>query len=198
MSEKQSKQCLTCGTTFDKPIACSETEWNNQRKYCSYSCYWVAKRKTLYRQCAHCEKAFLYKSSSPDQRYCCVSCRSAARQKQLPLCEVCGETCSRPTRRFCSRECKVDWYRGASVYNYVGGQARDHYASSFWLERAAFVRERDKVCQHCGASPDVVGTLHVHHVIPWRLSRDDSPENLIALCNKCHKRADAVISHNGQ
>lgn len=192
-----SRQCLVCGTVFYKPTNCSATEWQEQRRYCSYRCYWIAKRKTLDRPCAHCKKQFPYTSSNPNQRYCSVTCRDAAMRKSLPLCETCGETCNKASRRFCSRECKVEWYRGTNVYNYVGGRAGRHYASSFWLERASSVRERDRVCRHCGASPETVGTLHVHHVIPRRLSHDDSLDNLIALCRRCHKKAEDAIRRNG-
>jgi len=192
------KHCAVCGKIFSKPTVCSMTEWVNQRKFCSRSCYWIAKKKVLDRPCANCGKAMPYNSSNPKQRFCSYECSSASQRKPLPLCEMCGETCHRTTRRFCSRECKVAWYRGDNVYNYAGGQARDHYASSFWMERAQLVRERDKVCQHCGVSPDQAGTLHVHHIIPWRFSHDDSLENLIALCSSCHKKADAIIEHNGK
>jgi type I restriction enzyme R subunit len=33
-------------------------------------------------------------------------------------------------------------------------------------------------------------TLELAHIIPWRESRDNSPDNLICLCANCHTRSD--------
>ena len=33
----------------------------------------------------------------------------------------------------------------------------------------------------------------MHHIIPFRLTRDNSPTNLIPLCRACHKRVEAVF-----
>jgi DNA modification methylase len=38
------------------------------------------------------------------------------------------------------------------------------------------------------------GKLDAHHLIPWRLTQDDSMENLITLCPKCHKTVEAYWS----
>jgi hypothetical protein len=35
------------------------------------------------------------------------------------------------------------------------------------------------------------GQVDVHHIIPWEKCREHSPENLIALCPNCHRRADS-------
>jgi hypothetical protein len=35
--------------------------------------------------------------------------------------------------------------------------------------------------------------LQVHHIIPFRLTRDNSQTNLIPLCRACHKRVEAVF-----
>ena len=129
-----------------------------------------------------------------NQVYCSHKCSSKVvpqcQPKALPRCEVCGKETKKHFRRFCSSECKVEWYRGKEVYNYLGGQARDHYASSFWLELANKIRMRDKVCQSCGRTPRKGQQLHVHHIDPWRNTKDDSEANLIALCPACHKKAD--------
>lgn len=33
----------------------------------------------------------------------------------------------------------------------------------------------------------------MHHIIPFRLTRDNSPTNLIPLCRACHKRVETVF-----
>lgn len=56
-----------------------------------------------------------------------------------------------------------------------------------WQNVAAFVRCRDRVCQHCGKTPiENGGVLDAHHIVPYRVSMDNDPSNLIALCRHCH------------
>jgi hypothetical protein len=38
---------------------------------------------------------------------------------------------------------------------------------------------------HCASTE-----IDVHHIIPWETCQEHSPENLIALCPNCHRRAD--------
>lgn len=187
---KLSKNCVYCGKSFSKPETTSLLTWNKQSKYCSRICYWKDKIKPLSKTCAICGKLFKSKTWNTKAVYCSRTCRIEAQRKPLPTCELCGKPCLKHNRRFCSRACKTEWYRGEEVYNYAGGQARDHYASSFWLNLAEDIRKRDKTCQRCGCSPRPGTKLHVHHIHPWRFSKNDSPENLQALCASCHKKAD--------
>lgn len=56
-----------------------------------------------------------------------------------------------------------------------------------WPAISKAIRDRDKVCQHCGKTPEQnSASLDVHHIVPVRVRRDHSPENLIALCRSCH------------
>jgi 5-methylcytosine-specific restriction endonuclease McrA len=56
-----------------------------------------------------------------------------------------------------------------------------------WPKIATAIRERDGVCQMCGKTPEENGAaLDVHHIIAYRISLDDRPENLTALCRPCH------------
>ena len=46
-----------------------------------------------------------------------------------------------------------------------------------------YIRELDgNICRNCGSR----FFLHVHHIIFRSRVKDDSPENLITLCYKCH------------
>jgi len=38
---------------------------------------------------------------------------------------------------------------------------------------------------HCASTE-----IDVHHIIPWEICQEHSPDNLIALCPNCHRRAD--------
>lgn len=147
-------------------------------------------------QCPVC--LTLFSPTNKGQIYCSASCRSKfvsrSQVKPLPACERCGQPVKRLNRRFCSRECKVEWYKGENVHSYVGEKFRkDAYPVdyAFWMKLSEEIRERDKVCQSCGKTPKQNGrALDVHHKIPYRISQDNSPSNLVALCKKCHKKAD--------
>jgi 5-methylcytosine-specific restriction endonuclease McrA len=188
-----SKPCAYCGTIFFKSSTTSLLDWTNQSKYCSHGCYWKAKIKKPSKACPSCGKLFNSRSWDAKAIYCSQECVHASQKKPLPFCELCGKQCQEHGRRFCSRACKVEWYRGKEVFNYAGGQARDHYASSFWLKLAEEIRKRDVVCQRCGKLPKLGTKLHVHHVNPWRYCREDNPDNLQALCPSCHKKADSEL-----
>jgi 5-methylcytosine-specific restriction endonuclease McrA len=72
---------------------------------------------------------------------------------------------------------------------YRGGS---HPYGNDWPEIARRIRERDVVCQACGKTAKENGrALDVHHKRPWRVSKDNSDDNLITLCQKCHAKETA-------
>lgn len=53
-------------------------------------------------------------------------------------------------------------------------------------EYQEFMKQRDKFsCQHCGRKDC---KLVAHHIIAYRFTGDDSADNLITLCHKCHRK----------
>lgn len=59
----------------------------------------------------------------------------------------------------------------------------DRLRTSEWEQVRKEVMKRDGFkCRKCGET----GSLAVHHIIPFRKSRDDSPENLMTVCGSCH------------
>jgi hypothetical protein len=63
-----------------------------------------------------------------------------------------------------------------------------------WDERRALVRERDHCCKKCGKCSFMLDQFHVHHKIPLSQGGSNKIENLILLCDKCHKRIHGVDS----
>lgn len=51
------------------------------------------------------------------------------------------------------------------------------------IREAVFKRDSSK-CVDCGS----VENLQVHHIVPYFISRDDSLNNLILLCARCHMK----------
>lgn len=74
----------------------------------------------------------------------------------------------------------------------VGKLGRDKDGLS-WKQQRRLAWERDSyTCQHCGKRKDS-WRPDVHHIKPYRLSFSHSLDNLICLCRRCHKKAEALI-----
>jgi 5-methylcytosine-specific restriction endonuclease McrA len=86
--------------------------------------------------------------------------------------------------------------RGEANPQWEGGV--DPYYGPGWSMARRKARERDEVCQNCGATTETA-RLEVHHIIPLRLfEQSESAErseahdlsNLVLLCRPCHMRAE--------
>jgi len=66
-----------------------------------------------------------------------------------------------------------------------------------WDTIKKLVKERDDyTCQHCGITEKewmikVGQPLQVHHIILYRISKNNEFNNLITLCGSCHRKADS-------
>ena len=82
-------------------------------------------------------------------------------------------------------------YRGEKHSQWKGGVSEAYllnFTSREWSEKRKQCYKRDSyTCQICGKTKIVV---HAHHIVPWRISKDDSLENLITLCNSCHRKEE--------
>jgi len=79
--------------------------------------------------------------------------------------------------------------RGEKNFNWVGGSSRDRGLGWEYLSRQIIKRD-DYTCQLCGKTNCV---LHTHHIIPYRISKDNSSTNLITLCDSCHTKIENKI-----
>lgn len=138
--------------------------------------------------CQHCRADFPAPASSR-QKFCSRACRVAAQSVER-TCATCGTAFriarsilsgrSNSSGRFCSRTC---------YERHLCRTPRIRGRGSRW---AAVRREALRLtpfCACCGRSRH----LQVHHIIPFRLTRDNSRTNLIPLCRACHKRVEAVF-----
>lgn len=63
-----------------------------------------------------------------------------------------------------------------------------------WTAIKKSIKERDNYsCRFCGVTEEnslffYDDYLHVHHIIPYHITKNDNPENLITLCPKCHRK----------
>lgn len=78
--------------------------------------------------------------------------------------------------------------RGEKHYNWKGGitpVAHKRVKDRNWIKIANEIRKRDNnTCKMCGKEGDK--RLPVHHIIPFRISKDNAQKNLITLCQSCH------------
>jgi len=80
---------------------------------------------------------------------------------------------------------------GKEAGHYKGGSLR-LFKTAFrgigWKLKKAKIKERDNYCcQKCGINEEeLIQNLQVHHIVPYKCTQDNSDENLITLCSKCH------------
>jgi 5-methylcytosine-specific restriction endonuclease McrA len=85
--------------------------------------------------------------------------------------------------------------RGEKSYLWRGGRNYKYgrISNYIWRGIAKTIYERDKFkCQICGNHCQS-NQIQCHHIVPYLISKDDSPNNLITLCKSCHKRIDNLI-----
>lgn len=61
-----------------------------------------------------------------------------------------------------------------------------------WLQLRQLILERDNFkCQDCGKTHHEI-KLDIHHIIPYRINQNNSPNNLTTLCRSCHQKMELV------
>ena len=198
------RKCLNCGKPF---IQKSHTKGI----FCSYDCY-IKYHTHIYR-CLNCGKEF--KSGKGRAKWgrgktCSRKCQYQYLKKIRPhkliqkKCLNCGKiffknpstlNAKKGIGKYCSRKCRDIHWKGINNPNYLTGG--NDYRGSNWQSQKRKARKRDNyTCQNCGY---VSKTINVHHIIPYRYFNNNylkanNIDNLICLCPKCHREADAEIN----
>lgn len=77
---------------------------------------------------------------------------------------------------------------GDQHWNWNGGSDRHDLRKEEWYNiRLAALKRDNCTCQLCGKKGN-----DVHHKVPYRVSHDNSLDNLVTLCKKCHSFADNI------
>ena len=181
--------CQICGKEFRY----LKTAYSG--KYCSRKCKHIGHRKPesyVVKQCVKCGKVFtswVYFN----QKYCSQVCYGRTKHNIEKQCLQCGKLyytikCRREKSKFCSRLCQNTWQARQQIKSPPNPASR--LCCVFWkgIRKAVLLRD-GHACQKCGSS----FRLMVHHIVPWRISHDDGPDNLITLCQPCHVVADRPI-----
>lgn len=191
-------QCKTCGKNI--PLSKNQT-------YCSKECHTEDKKEK--RECRYCSKEFsIYTSSlntNTSGNYCNRDCYSKS------LKEITGSS-HRDYKRIikhckcCDNEIKVIKAR-EHTHNYCSLKCRDKDRIGKFIEennpnwrgghkkrKGNFEQVKRKnfnginFCSLCGTFKKI----HIHHIVPFRYTQDNSLSNLISLCCSCHRKVESV------
>lgn len=131
-------------------------------------------------KCLNCGREWQdYISNDKNKKFCSVHCKSAYSRiereckkchKVFTICESVLKT--NATGNYCSRECYVEKMRTGLVNHKNGFRG---------ISRR--MRRRPQFCAICGT----FRRIHIHHIEPYRYTKNNSKENLIPLCVKHHK-----------
>lgn len=84
--------------------------------------------------------------------------------------------------------------KGKHPWNYIDGRSKFMGPARYgddWDKIRYLVYLRDCfTCQDCGVQKQ---SLDIHHKIPFLESKDNSLDNLVALCKPCHRKEEARI-----
>ena len=171
--------CIQCGREYQVNYSISRNRLP-KKKYCSRTCASkaaIAERwkhhKPVLITCLQCGKQFSVRPSQTNRKFCSVRCaRNYPPNKQKAILNLPRDM------------------RGANHPRWKGG----HPYGPDWKRNAMLALERDNyTCVRCGASLRR-SKRNVHHVIPWRVSKDNCLTNLVSLCVSCHQLLEKELT----
>jgi hypothetical protein len=161
------------------------------------------------KNCLFCNKEFIFRGTK--RKYCCHSCSSMASRGHKDSKEtrtkrslsLVGHPVAKRSRDKLMEYIRTygPWNKGKlnpkisgkNHHNWRGGvtnETKRRIGLIDWILVRNSVFNRDGYrCRCCGKGCNN-GKLHCHHQIPYRISKDNSLNNLISLCNKCHTITD--------
>jgi hypothetical protein len=123
-------------------------------------------------------------------------------------CDICGQPIfktpyqyNKVAHHYCSRKCagiaKSQEMAGSNNPNWKGGSI-DSRGPNWSVTREQTRIIHNNQCADCGMTNDEhLGEygkdLHVHHKVPYRLTQDNSPNNLEPLCIPCHIKKEKLF-----
>lgn len=136
--------------------------------------------------CKICDK------KTNNHKFCSKKCLTE--YQKLNRITRCCKTCSKhfsispsiisrktnSSANFCNRNCYDLWL--CKTEKTTGRGSRWKSIRNTAIKKAPF-------CAYCGTMKN---KLDVHHIVPFRLTFDNSQNNLIPLCKKCHKMVETV------
>jgi len=164
--------------------------------------------------CPICGKKFYVKKSHlRRRRYCSLNCRNKGyigrklSKEHKESISKSNKGQKRPWAKLNSPFIKGHkGYYGTTVkfekrlkpWNYIDGRSKNcspaRYGDDWEAIRILIYKRDNYTCQNCGLQMSKkTGAFHIHHIIPFLISFDNSPKNLITLCPSCHRKIEAQI-----
>lgn len=78
--------------------------------------------------------------------------------------------------------------RGADEKKALAKKSKKLYTEDWDTIRKKVYQRDGYRCQMCGKN----GVIHAHHIVPLKISKNNSLSNLVSLCPKCHKKIEEV------
>jgi len=180
--------------------------------YCSKKCSGKDKTYMPDLVCEKCGKTFHLRQESRTGKFCSAECAGTPRNgKVIQKCEVCGKErevyASKGNRKFCGYKCAYigrkhfvsfearermsENQKGKKGNGWNGGitiESVMFYTSGKWKRLSKLCKDRDNcACQRC-FNYFPYEKLRAHHIFFRADGGEDVLENLITLCNPCHKK----------
>lgn len=193
---RELRTCAGCGDIFE----CYKSD---RKIYCSKTCR--HKHLHIIRKCKYCGNSFeVLKSSlntNASGNYCSLDCYYMDGRKQI-TCINCGLVATvkkHQKHKFCSHKCAMEYLSGIRHYRWLGPENTHTSRGRGWYAIRQRVLNRDKyTCQECGIQVHdndnkrgcISNVANVHHITPYRLTKDNSLSNLVTLCPSCHMKIE--------
>jgi hypothetical protein len=124
-----------------------------------------------------------------NRRFCSPACRFSTTARLWRICKLCKQPFairksalkSNAAGNFCSRPCYAKFLCQTDKITDRGSQ---------WKRIRAEALRRTPCCALCGGRK----RLQVHHAIPYRISRDNSQDNLVPLCGRHHRLVESLFA----
>lgn len=195
--EKPKKnQVCKCKGRYIHYVKCKCGSWfedkQYSKKYCSPEC--SGRKETGARvgkievRCDNCGTSFLRYSANVRSglHFCDIKCKHEyyKGQKKKAMCEYCGKEFeiyvstlkTNASGKYCSRECYwKSMEKEDKPYKGFNKAKKENFS-------------KPQMCAICGTTEKI----HIHHIIPNRISQDQSKENLIPLCQRHHPMIECL------
>ena len=135
--------------------------------------------------CKNCSKEWVdYRSNDKNKQFCSIKCKSEFSRvdrvckfcnKEFTICKTLIEQ-SNATGNYCSRPCYISKITTGLTKNKNGFRTISNK-----------IRKENPLCALCGTRDKI----HIHHIEPYRYTKNNSMSNLIPLCISHHK----VVEH---
>lgn len=176
------------------------------------------KRRNNYVECNYCHNKFYRAPRKQKQtNFCCQEHQiffsrgyvidkdgQQIKYKKDKICKVCGKKYYSYNNKYCSRKCFEIAHKenmaGNKNPSYIDGRTynKNEFRGINWKESRTKCYIRDNyTCVYCGVkcvskanykSDCSDRIIQCHHIIPYRISKDNSLSNLVTCCLKCHNK----------